>query len=122
MGVWVSVDRCRLPAVVVALGCIGVGGLVVAHPGSAPTRASCHMASGPGCVNATMGKSSGQRVRAGHRMPCRRPSFNLFSPGTVVRSSAVFGDRVFLNAEVGVALANGDHSQYPALTTDGGRV
>jgi hypothetical protein len=55
-------------------------------------------------------------------MPRRRPSFNLSSPETVVRSSAVFGDRVFLNAEEGVALANGDNAQYPALTTDGGRV
>src|ERR1035438_6679484 len=117
MVVWVRVDRCRLPAVVVALGCIGVGGLVVAHPGSARTRASSRLASGPGCVNATMGTSSAQCVRAGHRMPRRRPSFNLSSPGTVVRSSAVFGDRVFLNAEEGVALANGDNAQYPALTT-----
>jgi hypothetical protein len=122
MVVWVRVDRCRLPAVVVALGCIGMGGLVVAHPGSARTRASSRLASGPGCVNATMGTSSAQCVRAGHRMPRRRPSFNLSSPGTVVRSSAVFGDRVFLNAEEGVALANGDNAQYPALPTDGGRV
>jgi hypothetical protein len=29
---------------------------------------------------------------------------------------------VFLNAEEGVALANSDNVQYPALTTDGGRV
>jgi hypothetical protein len=61
-------------------------------------------------------------VWAGHRMPRRRPAFTFSPPGTVVRRSAVFGNRVFLNADEGVALANGDNAQYPALSTDGGRV
>ena len=39
-----------------------------------------------------------------------------------MRSSALFAHRVFLNAEEGVSLANGDNAQYPALSTDGGRV
>jgi hypothetical protein len=40
----------------------------------------------------------------------------------VVRSSQLFGDRVFLNAREGVALANPGSAQYPALSVDGGRI
>ncbi|MBV8430406.1 MAG: hypothetical protein JO244_04545 [Solirubrobacterales bacterium] len=42
-------------------------------------------------------------------------------PGTVVRRSAVFGQRVFSNDLDGFALANGNQAQYPAVTVDGGR-
>lgn len=42
-------------------------------------------------------------------------------PGTVVTSSSLFTNRVFVNAMVGFALANGDNAQYPAVSTDGGR-
>jgi hypothetical protein len=75
-----------------------------------------------GCVNQTSAMTSPQCVSAGYRMPWRRPPFRLSPPGTVVGRSAVFGDRVFLNADEGVAFANGDNAQYPVLSTDGGRV
>lgn len=122
MGAWMRVDRRRILAVAVGLPCIGVGVLVLAHPGSARTGASAGPASEGGCVNGVPVRTTPQCLRAGHRMPRRRPPFKLSPPGTVVRSSALFGDRVFLNADEGVALANGDNAQYPALTTDGGRV
>jgi hypothetical protein len=37
-----------------------------------------------------------------------------------VKSSALFGNRVFPNARIGFALANGPNAQYPAVTSDGG--
>ncbi len=43
------------------------------------------------------------------------------APGTVVRSSAL-GQRVFNNANDGFALANTGGAQYPAATTNGGKV
>ena len=42
-------------------------------------------------------------------------------PGTAVSNSSLFSNRVFVNARVGFALANGDNAQYPAVSTDGGR-
>ena len=54
-------------------------------------------------------------------MPARRPPFRLSRPGSSVPVSALFGDRVFLDAREGIALANGDNAQYPALSADGGR-
>lgn len=123
MGAWVHVDWRRVLAVVVGLGCTGIGALVFAHPGSARTSASTAAASQGGCVNeASVTTTSPRCVLVGHRMPRHRPAFRWSPPGTVVPSSAVFGDRVFLNAREGVALANGDSAQYPALSTDGGRV
>jgi photosystem II stability/assembly factor-like uncharacterized protein len=49
------------------------------------------------------------------------PRHGAVSPGTVVRSSSLFGDRVFANSRDGFALAQGGTAQYPARTTDGGR-
>jgi hypothetical protein len=43
-------------------------------------------------------------------------------PGTVVRPSELFGDRVFANARDGFALANENFVEYPARTVDGGLV
>ena len=42
-------------------------------------------------------------------------------PGTAVSASRLFSNRVFVNARVGFALADGDNAQYPAVSTDGGR-
>lgn len=121
MGAWVRVDRRRVLAVAVGLACIGIAVLGLSRPGSARTRASSGPASQGACVTGVSATTSPQCVRAGHRMPRRRPPFKLSPPGTVVRSSAVFGDRVFLNPDEGIALASGDNAQYPALSTDGGR-
>ncbi len=117
MGAWLRIDWRKVLAVAVGLSCVGVGVLVLAREGSArttatslPVRAGCSVTASPEC-----------RLD-GHRMPRRRPPFRLSAPGTVVPSSQVFGDRVFLNGREGVALANGDNAQYPALSTDGGRV
>jgi hypothetical protein len=43
------------------------------------------------------------------------------APGTAVRSSTL-GQRVFTNANDGFALANTGGAQYPAATTNGGKV
>jgi hypothetical protein len=40
----------------------------------------------------------------------------------VLRAADLFSDRVFANAHDGFALANDGSAQYPARTTDGGRV
>jgi hypothetical protein len=48
----------------------------------------------------------------------RRP--HTLKPGTAVRSS-VLGQRVFVSARDGFALANTGGAQYPAATTDGGQ-
>lgn len=122
MGAWVRVDRRAALAVAAGLVGTGVGVLMVAHPGSARTRLSSGSASSSGCVNGGSAVTRPQCQRAGHRMPRRRPPFRLSAPGTVVRQSAVFGERVFLDADEGVALANADSAQYPVLSTDGGRV
>lgn len=53
-------------------------------------------------------------------LPRGRP-FGIKRPGTVVRSTDLFGNRVFANASVGFALANGSSAQYPAVSSDGGR-
>lgn len=114
--------RRSILAVAVGLGCIGAGVLGLAHPGSARTRVGSHPASDGGCVTEAAVTTSPQCLRTGHQMPPRRSPFRLSPPGSVVGSSALFGDRVFLNADEGVALANGDNAQYPVLSTDGGRV
>jgi hypothetical protein len=123
---WVRVDRRSAVAVAVAvavgLGCIGVVMLVLAHPGSARTSVRSRPASDGGCVSEAAMATSPQCLRTGHQISRRRPPFRLSPPGSVVRSAALFSDRVFLNSAEGVALANGDNAQYPALSTDGGRV
>ena len=119
MDAWVGVHRWKVAMAAVALACIGIGVLVVAQRGSARTESSARL---PGCVTNASATTSPHCTHAGGRMPRRRPPFRLSSPGTVVHSSAVFGDRVFLNANDGVALAHGDNAEYPALSTDGGRV
>ena len=119
---WMGINRSRVVAFAVGLACIAVGALLLARPGSAHTTGSSRPASGGGCVNNPSVTTSPQCVRTGGLMRRRRPPFKLSPPGSVVHSSALFGDRVFLNAEEGVALANGDNAQYPALSTDGGRV
>jgi hypothetical protein len=53
------------------------------------------------------------------RLITRRPG--TAKPGTVVPPSGL-GQRVFINNEVGFALASLDQAQYPAKTTDGGAV
>lgn len=118
----VGVHRRSILAVAVALGCVGVGVLVTAHPGSARTNVGSRPASDSRCVTQGSVATRPQCLRTGRRMPRRRPPFRLSAPGSVVRPSALFGDRVFLNTEEGVALANGDNAQYPAVSTDGGRV
>jgi hypothetical protein len=122
MGVWMGVNRAKFVAAAVVLAGIAVGVLALANPGSAHTRVGAHRASEGGCVNNSSVITSPQCVLTGGRMGRRRSAFKLSPPGTVVRPSAVFGDRVFLNADEGVALANGDNAQYPVLSTNGGRV
>jgi hypothetical protein len=56
-----------------------------------------------------------QRLTA-HRLRSRP---GAVAPGTTVRSSGIFTDRVFTNAHTGVALANDGSAQYPVVTTDG---
>jgi hypothetical protein len=43
------------------------------------------------------------------------------APGITIPARDLFGQRVFLGASFGVALADTGQSQSPALTTDGGR-
>ena len=45
---------------------------------------------------------------------------HTLKPGSTVRSSAV-GQRVFVNARTGFALASTGDAQYPAVTTNGGK-
>ncbi len=49
-----------------------------------------------------------------------RPPRTL-APGSAVRASALAGQRVFLDATHGFALASVGQAQYPAATTNGGR-
>lgn len=42
--------------------------------------------------------------------------------GTTVPSSSLFTTRIFANADDGFALANDGQAQYPARSTDGGRI
>lgn len=49
-----------------------------------------------------------------------RPPHTL-APGSAVRASALTGQRVFLDATHGFALAGVGQAQYPAATTNGGR-
>jgi hypothetical protein len=121
MGAWARIDRRAGLVVTVGLVGIGVGALMAAHAGSAHTRQSS-APSGGGCVKSIAATTTPPCQRTGHRIPRRRPPFILSRPGTVVRPAAVFGERVFLDAYEGVALANGNNAQYPVLSTDGGRV
>jgi hypothetical protein len=63
--------------------------------------------------------ASPARELTGHRL---RPRAGAVRPGTRVRSSQVFGDRVFADAKIGFALAGVREAQYPARSTDGGRI
>lgn len=121
MGAWLRIDRWKVLTVAVGVSCVGMGVLVVAHQGSARTRPRS-LPVPEACVNDPSATTSPACRRDGHLMTARRPPFRLSSPGTVVRSSEVYGDRVFLNGEEGVALANRGNAQYPALSTDGGGV
>ena len=122
MGVGVHIDRSRVLAVALGLACVSVGVLVCAQPGSARVRASSGPASAGACVNDASVTTSPQCTLEGHRLPRRRPAFSLLAPGTVVSSSALLGDRAFLNSDEAVALTNGGNVQYPALSTNGGGV
>jgi hypothetical protein len=108
--------------VLVAVGLLGLGGLVLTGSRPARARARSGVTSEAGCVSEPSATASPQCLRAASRLPRRRASFGLSAPGTVARSSAVFGVRVFLNAKEGVALADGNNAEYPALSTDGGQV
>jgi hypothetical protein len=58
-----------------------------------------------------------------HEFKARRltPRPRAVAPGTRLRPSQLFGDRVFANPRDGFALADLREAQYPARTTDGGR-
>lgn len=118
MGGWVHVGRWRVLAVAPGLVCIGVGGLALAHPGSAHPKASAVPASQSGCVHRVTVATRPPCLQTGRRL-ARRPGAVRW--GTGVGSSALFGDRVFLDANEGVALADSGSAEYPALSTDGGR-
>ena len=49
-----------------------------------------------------------------------RPARTL-APGTAVRSNELVGQRVFVDAAHGFALASVGQAQYPAATSNGGR-
>lgn len=117
MRAWAKINRRLILAFVVGSAGGGLGLVMLPRAGSADISTGS-----AGCVNTLSAAGSPACVRRGSRLPRRRPAFRLSPPGSRVRSSAVFADRVFLNAAEGVALANGDNAQYPALSTDGGRV
>ena len=70
MDAWVGVHRWKVAVVAVALVCIGVGVLVVAHRGSARTESSARL---PGCVNNASATTSPQCTHAAGRMPAVGP-------------------------------------------------
>lgn len=116
----VRFDRRLVSALTVGLAAGGIG-LGLARTGFARTRAESRTRAGA-CGSADGAGVSTPCVQVGGRMRQRRVGFTVSRPGSAVSASAVFGDRVFLNAREGVALANGDNAQYPVLTADGGRV
>jgi hypothetical protein len=61
------------------------------------------------------------RLLTAGRLRPRAGSGPLEQPGTFVSPSSLFSNRVFVNAKLGFALANGDNAQYPAVSTDRGR-
>jgi hypothetical protein len=61
------------------------------------------------------------RLLTAGRLRPRAGAGPLEAPGTVVSASNLVSNRVFVNAKVGFALANGDNAQYPAVSSDGGR-
>jgi len=63
-------------------------------------------------------ESSSARTVSGARIPSLRGSLK---PGTTV-SARRLGNRVFADAQHGFALASTQQAQYPATTSDGGRV
>lgn len=75
MGAWVRVDRRRVIAVAAGLAGIGVG--VLAHPGSARTRASSRPANEGGCVIEASVTTRPRCLRAGllhaRRVTASRP-------------------------------------------------
>jgi hypothetical protein len=50
-----------------------------------------------------------------------RPRPGAVVPGTTVRETGLFTDRVFANASTGFALGNDGSAQYPVRTSDAGR-
>ena len=116
-----AVGSCERKVFAMAGGrvCIVAAVLMIFHAGSARANADPGAARATSCVQASQGTGP-QCLVAGHRMPGRRPPFRLARPGTVVRASAVVGQRVFLNAGEGVALATSGSAQYPVLSIDGG--
>jgi hypothetical protein len=121
MGAFRSPRNARnVLATIIGVSCVGLGVPVAPHPGPAraPRRS---LTAAAGCVTDPSAPAPQCLIRA-HRLPRSRPPFKLSQPGRAVRGAAVFGDRVFLDATEGVALANGDNAEYPVLSTDGGRV
>jgi hypothetical protein len=88
------------------------GGLRADNPGSAAALVPVTVkAAGP----------IAPRVLTAERLRPRAGPGPIEQPGTVVSPTNLFSNRVFVNAKVGFALANGDNAQYPASSTDGGR-
>jgi hypothetical protein len=106
--------------VVVGAVCVGIVVLVLAHAGTANTTPRAAHPPGTRCARNVSGTTTPQCVRVGHPLYPRH-DWKLEKRGTVVASADLFGDRVFANADDGIALANGDNAQYPALSVDGGR-
>jgi hypothetical protein len=81
-----------------------------------------------GCGSGTAGNERMVRAAAAVPTPPQRLTAHRLrsrpgavAPGMMVRSSSIFTDRVFANADTGVALANDGSAQYPVVTTDGTR-
>ena len=92
---------------------IAAGGAVagVALAGSSSARLRTHASA---TTPTPAGHLTGGRIGPRHGWP-------TIAPGTVVKSSDLFTDRVFANTSDGFALANHGSAQYPVRSVDGGR-
>jgi hypothetical protein len=113
--------RWKALTIVFGLACVSAVWLAALHPGPARAKATSVIVSARSCIGGAPSLTLPACLRVGHRIPRSRPPFKLVRPGTVVRSRAVSGERVFLNDDEGVALATGKGAQYPVLSIDGGR-
>jgi hypothetical protein len=113
--------RSKALTIFLGVACISAAWLAALCPGPAYAEATPGVVSATGCVGGAPSLTLPACLRVGRRLPHRRPPFKLVHPGTVVRSRALSGERVFLNDDEGVALATGEGAQYPVLSTDGGR-
>ncbi len=92
---------------------VGVLIMLAASPADASTR-----------LAAAADASTATAFKPPHEFTARRmsPRPGAVAPGTVVKSSSLWTNRVFANASDRFALVNEGSAQYPARSLDGGRV